>query len=295
MASLGLTLLALVSVWPLVQADGLIGSFAVLVIAVWALVGYLVLRDPTRRQLGWLLLICALLWSMQFAEEWAGGPSGIAAVVGKAAFWIIGAWVVFSYPSDLPRVRSERWFLWVFGAYMGSTSLLAMVTSQPAWLGLTGDIWWLAGDGVRLVHDINTGSWVPLDLIASAAFLVLVIRRIARMPALDRADSAVLLIGYSGLALVSAFRGVDGGWYGIDADAALLLSIVALCIPTAFVAADIRYRRSIGVISQSLHRQFATTIADIDEIESALRGALGDPSIRLRLSDDSGDGERVAC
>ena len=257
---------------------------AVLLIAsttAWIVTGTSALSVPRMRQLGVILIVSGLLWRGQTLATWGSGPAPVLSIIANTCIYMTSAVLLFRYPSEMKRTRSETLFLVCFFSYFTLVSILGVVLTQPEWFGFDSNTWWWPSFSVeKHWFDSLRHITLVLDSVTSIAFLMLIILRLNRMPRLDRIATAPIALGFCALAGISAALS-SKGWYIADETAPILTSLVSLAVPVGFVIARIRIRLEHAAVSNKLHKELARNESSSDTLQSTLRETLNDDSLEL--------------
>jgi signal transduction histidine kinase len=262
----------------------------------WAFVaaGLVAWQRQRERRAGTLMVAEGLSW---FFSNFQG--SGIAALV------LTGTWLgalneailmhlVLAFPSGQLRSPAERRLvtaLYVLALAGGLAFVFMNGTPYDPYrcAGCTTGVPPPAlDDGVALVAS-HAGD--GLGALLGVAVLVLVLRRWARSSGPGRRELAPVWLSLGACVLLIVSHGVEASPFRPPAIAALAIwitDILELAVPLGFLAVVLRLRlvrAAVGELVLSLGPDLSPAA-----LASALRGALGDPSLELGLwHDASGD------
>jgi hypothetical protein len=168
----------------------------VVLVAIFPLVGLLILRRHPRNTIGWILIAIGLAWGVSgLLDDYAvygllvapgtvpGADVAFALNQGTWApgFGLMGTFLILLFPDG--HLPSPRWapVAWVAGVALTVVTLVIAVMpdayEDPPVPGLRNPIGWQAGEGVLQVLLVVFLPLVPLSVLACAAGLVTRFRR----------------------------------------------------------------------------------------------------------------------
>ena len=252
--------------------------------------GLMLRREPGQRGVAWALMITGVLRSLDFVDAWSGPPWAIYALLFGAADRVFGAWALLRYPNS-SLLRYQRVYLIVLTGWMLAGRLLIAVTARPQWDGAPASSWWPSLIPDSSLNDVINYVVNAGEGLLAAAFLVLLVMRLARTTGLDRVVitpiiaaglAAVIAAGASAITqMLSSLNGTPNGVYVVE-------GAVDLTVPLAFLVAVIQrtmlLRNITGLAAQ------VSGGADIGAVRYALRSALHDPTLEVLDLSDPGPG-----
>ena len=179
--TLGLTLLAM---WPTLQQTPFEASVAGLSSISVSLLGFPLLKRPSTRLPGIVLLILGPLWTGQWAAGWSTGPGAFLATISAGFVVVLGGFGTLSYPK---RSVPFRWKAATLGL-LGTGLLLQIavdLSSEAAWNGYSSSAWWPHLFGNRSTFNVLATLGV-VDAVATAAcYLLATVVQMRRLPNLE--------------------------------------------------------------------------------------------------------------
>jgi signal transduction histidine kinase len=266
----------------------LLGVLYVLDVASFAATGGFLLSDGRTGRLGWGMIgaaFCyAVSWWWIWPPEWQVGPVPIISFVLGYGWFVVGGLALVRYPEPALGRRHERVYfvtlaIWVFGG-----KLFVAAVSRPEWKRWNADAWWPTIAADRHLSEVAS-SVVGAGVTGLALLLpVLLLYRVRRSQGLERLDllpatAAAVSIGVvGGLYLVAVQFHVKGD---VTDGLRALSALAALVAPIAFIVSLLQRRLKSGLGEAEI--RLLSRCDTIEQVQSALRRVLGDPTLVLAV------------
>jgi signal transduction histidine kinase len=270
----------LLAQWPLwTSGKHVLVAADLLVTVTFFATAVFVYAEPGHRLTGTALAAAALVWPLNWVNEWKAGPLPLIAALEGPLYGLLAVWALLRYPAPWPR----RWQdATAFGVVVAVQLIacLQVVTSLPQWHHLPpGTVWLAWWPGMRAYH-VSQGIYnygiVP---VAAVAVLALVVR-LSRLTGPDRrimrpVRSAIVASGIGTAATGTAIALHSAATDALSAVEAVVLVSVPL---TFLIAAARRWLAQEWV--PKLIRELAFCSSP-GSVQDALRARLADPELRL--------------
>ena len=245
-----------------------------------------VYAEPGHRLTGAVLCTAALVWPLNWVNDWKAGPLPLIAALVGPLYGLLAVWALLRYPAPWAR----RWQDVTAFAVIVAAQLIAclqVVTSRPHWHGLPVGTPWLTWWPDRTAYQVS--QWVyDYGIIVIAAVAVLALAtRLARLTGPDRRIMRPVMAAIIASGLATAADGVALAAHSPATDAlSAVEAIVLVSVPVTFMIAAARRWLAREWIPRLIRElAFCSSPASVQD---ALRDGLADP--RLRLLYRAGDG-----
>lgn len=271
--------LCVVVQWPLWTSGkvGLAAANLVVSLAFYA-TSVFVYGEPRQRLTGVALAAAALLWPLNWVNEWRVGPLPLIAALEGPLYGLLAVWALLRYPSPWRRVHDAIAFAAVILIQL--VACLQVVTSLPEWHGLPAGTTWLAWWPDRHAY-VLTQNIYNYGIIAVAAVAVLALTvRMARLTGPDRRIMRPVLVAIvvSGIATAGSGLAIALGSSAVD-ELSALEAVVLVSVPLTFMAAAARRWLAREWVPKLIRRLASCPTSA--SVQCALRDILDDPALRL--------------
>ena len=276
--------------WPL-WTSGKIGlATADLFVSVsFYMTSVFVAAEPGQRLTGAALAAAALLWPLNWVNEWHAGPLPLIAALEGPLYGLLAVWGLLRYPAAWPR----RWHDVIAFVVVAGVQLIAclqVVTSLPQWHSLSPGTTWVTWWPDRTAYAVSQGLYnYGIIAVAIAGVLALDIR-LARLSGPDRRvmRPVMVAIAASGIATAATGLAIALGSPAVDT-LSTLEAAVLVSIPLTFMTAAAR-RWLARELAPKLIRELASCPTPAS-VQDTLRDTLADPALRLLYRVDDGHGD----
>jgi signal transduction histidine kinase len=265
--------------WPLWTTGKLgLASANLLVAVTFYATSVFVYAEPGHRLTGLGLAAAAVLWPVNWINEWNVSPLPLVAALEGPLASLLAVWALLRYPAPWPRRQYEAAAI-AIGVLAQIAACLQVVTALPQ---AHPDTFWLSWWPGKHAYAVSVAIYdYGIIVITVAAVLTLAIR-LARLAGPDREVMRPVL-----LAIILAGILTAAGGLAAAADVRVptldqlytLETISLVGVPVAFLIASARRwlaRESMPGLIRELDASPTPAHA-----QSALRRALDDPSLRL--------------
>ena len=270
----------LVAQWPLLTSGHLgLGVGDLLVTVFFFATAVFVYAEPGHRLTGATLAAAALVWPLNWVNEWKAGPLPLIAALVGPLYGLLAVWALLRYPAPWARRGHDvTAFAVVVAAQL--IACLQVVTSRPQWHGLPAGTPWLAWWPDRTAYQVS--QWVyDYGIIVIAAVAVLALAtRLGRLSGPDRRIMRPVMAAIIASGLATAAVGVALAAHSPAMDAlSALEAVVLVSVPVTFMIAAARRWLAREWIPR-LIRELASCSSPAS-VQDALRVGLDDPELRL--------------
>ena len=273
--------------WPLWTSDMIGLATANLLVSVsFYVTSVFVAAEPGQRLTGAVLAAAALLWPLNWVNEWHAGPLPLIAALEGPLYGLLAVWALLRYPAPWPRRRYDV-IAFVVVAGIQLIACLQVVTSLPQWHGLAPGTTWLAWWPGRTAYAVSQEIYdYGIIVVAIAGVLALVIR-LARLNGPDRRIMRPVMVAIvaSGIATAATGLALALGSPAVDT-LSTLEAAVLVSVPFTFMIAAAR-RWLARELVPKLIRELASCSTPAS-VQDALRRTLADPALRLLYRVDDG-------
>jgi len=281
---LGLVALAIVGTladWPLIGE----GQPLLLVANVLVSLGFLtaaefVGAEPGHHRTGVYLALVALVWPLNWLNEWNRGPFPlIAEALGPLASLIAG-WALLRYPAPLVNRRMKLTILGWF-AILQLASFLVVVLSRPGWHQFADNAWWVSIWPSRGAAGLVSNFVAVANAVTAVVVAALFAARVARLPVLDRRAMRPVAVSAASGAVLTVVANATYALLASDPVADALYTVQAfvfLAIPVSLVFAVV-HRWAVPERLELMPR--LRNAMGWGQVQDTLREALADPTLRI--------------
>ena len=199
-----------------------------------------VAAKPGHRLTGAALAAAALLWLLNWVNEWNAGPLPLIAALEGPLYGLVAVWALLRYPAPWPRRRYDV-IAFAVVVLVQLIACLQVVTSLPQWHGLPPGTTWLAWWPDRTAYAVSQGIYnYGIIAIAIAGVLALDIR-LARLSGPDRRVMRPVMVAIvaSGIATAATGLALALGSPAVDTLSALEAAVL-VSVPVTFMIAAAR-------------------------------------------------------
>jgi signal transduction histidine kinase len=245
-----------------------------------------VASEPGQRVTGAVLAVAALLWPLNWVNEWNAGPLPLIAALEGPLYGLLAVWALLRYPAPWPR-RRDNVIVFVVIVFVQLIACLQVVTSLPEWHGLPSGTTWLAWWPDRGAYAVSQGIYNYGIIAAAVAAVLALVIRLARLSGPDRRVMRPVMVAIvaAGIATAATGLALALGSPAVDTLSTLEAAVLA-AVPVTFMIAAAR-RWLARELVPKLIRQLASSPTPAS-VQSALRDALADPALRLLYRIDDG-------
>jgi signal transduction histidine kinase len=283
--TLGIPLLAAFCVlvqWPIwVHGSVVLAAANLLVTVTFFATAVFIYGEPRHRLTGAALAAAALLWPVDWINEWNTGLFPILAALEGPLASLLAVWALLRYPAAWTRRRPDL-LIGLALVLVQGLACLPVVTSLPQWHGLSATTpwlgWWPGQRPYLVTRDLYNYGIIGVAVIAVVALVARWLRltgpdRVVMRPVAVAVMVAGALTAAGGIALVLPVSTAT-------VDAVYTVEGVALVgVPFTFlIAAARRWQARERVPALIRDLGFSPTAA---HAQQALRAALDDQGLRL--------------
>lgn len=280
---------ALIALWPVAAAESPVFFVAnVTASCAFFATGALVSVEREHRATGWAVMAAGVVWPLNWVNEWMVGPLPLIAALDGPLASFLALWGLLRYPVRWPGPWWDRGVAAVLA--VGQLAAVAVVVlSVPEWHDLPPSTPWLTLHADRAAFRIVTEDVYQLGgaLISVLAALTVTIR-FARLGSLDRRMMSPAMVAIVGATLAAAASnlGASARFESVEHRLSLLEAIAVTVIPLGLLLAAVTRWLSRGDLPKRVAEVRRARTAG--ELETALRHALGDPSLAVLYRDGDG-------
>ncbi|MEP7025178.1 MAG: hypothetical protein ABJB47_15560, partial [Actinomycetota bacterium] len=208
-------LFCLIAQWPLWRPDNVSLAAANLLITVtFYTISVFVYAEPGHRLTGLALAAAALLWPLNWVNEWQAGPLPLIAALNGPLAYLLAVWALLRYPAHWRRRRYDAAAA-VLLLFVQLSAGLQVVTSRPEWTGLPQGATWLTWWPSHTAYTVTRTGYDDGIVVVTVLAVVILILRLARLTGPDRRVMRPVLVAIavagasttiSGIAVVAAVR-----------------------------------------------------------------------------------------
>jgi signal transduction histidine kinase len=269
--------------WPIwARGSVVLAAANLLVTATFFAAAVFIYGEPPHRLTGAALAVAALLWPVNWINEWNTGVFPVLAALEGPLASLLAVWALLRYPAAWARRRPDLLIALAL-VLVQVVACLPVLTSRPQWHhGLTAATpwlaWWPGRRPYLVTQDLYNYGIIGVAVIAVVALVVRWLRlagpdRVVMRPVAVAVMVAGALTAAGGIALVLPVRtSTVDAVYTVEG-----LALVAVPI-TFLIAAARRWQARERVPALIRELGFSPTPA---HAQRALRAALGDPGLRL--------------
>lgn len=269
---------------PILAAEPVFGTASALVTVGFFVTALLLRREPGQGVTSTALIAFALLYAVGWLNWWEWGPLPLCAEVLGPVCFAFGAWALLRYPDLRLERRSER--AYVASAFVWPSALqpLLALVSRPEWHRFGGGIWWPGVWPARDLYLAGHRVYEAGSVALAAGFIILVAARIARRGGVDRRITMPVAMGSATAAASVAV--VAAGELLVLPPPLLTATytvsgLLLLLIPAGFLGTMVGRRLVRAAVADLVLRVDRPVTGE--SVRSALREALCDPSLEVRL------------
>ncbi|HEY4991401.1 MAG TPA: ATP-binding protein [Nakamurella sp.] len=269
------------ALWPMFSTQLWLAVSTVVVSVTFFATGIFIATDTGHRATAAALLASALLWPLNWLNEWEVGPLPVMAALEGPLASLPAIWAFLRYPRPWPRRWQELTVVWVL-VCIQLQAVVVVLTSRPEWNGWPPDQPW-----PTLWPDYTAfavGSWlqdVGGAVLAGGAAALMVLR-LTRLTGPDRRLMRPVVVALPVVAALTA-AGNLGNAFNVEPALEYAIyaveSVALVGVPVAFLIAAVRRwlaRESVPRLIRLLG-----TSPTAEQVQTAVGGLLGDPSLRL--------------
>jgi signal transduction histidine kinase len=254
-----------------------------------------VAAEHGHRVTGVVLGAAALLWPVNWIEEWYVGPLPLVAALEGPLATLLAVWALLRYPAPWSRRRYEL----ITTAALVLDQILAclpVVTSLPQWHGLPPNTPWLVWWPDRRAYEITGAVAGVAAVVAAAAAAIAIAVRLARLPGHDRRVMrpvlvAIVVVGAA--TLISNLAAVEHTPRPRMEELYAVEGVALVLVPASFLFASARRSLTRESLPGLIHGLGSAPTPH--DVQNALRVALADTGLQLLYAVDDGlvdvDGE----
>lgn len=275
---IGYNILAL---WPLLATQAWLAASMAAVSVTFFATGIFIATEPGHRATAAGLLASAVLWPLNWLNEWHTGPLPMLAALQGPLASLPAVWAFLRYP----RPWSHRWQALTVGWVLAIIQLqaaLVVLTSRPEWNGWPPDQPWLTLWPNRTAFKVVTWSQDIGGAMLAGAVAVLIVVRLARLTGPDRRLMKPVVVAVPIAAVLTVIGNLGNA---ADADPALehlffaVEGIALVGVPLAFLVAAVRRWLARESVPRMIRLLGSSPTAD--QVQAAVGDLLDDPSLRL--------------
>jgi signal transduction histidine kinase len=275
--------------WPLWAAgDIALAAVNLAVTVTFYATAVFVYAEPGHQLTGAGLAAAAVLWPVNWVNEWHVGPLPLIAALEGPFAALLAVWALLRYPARWRRRRDEVAALTVI-LLVQAVACLPVVTSRPEWHGLPSGAPWLAWWPGRSAYALSQALSKDGAVAAAIAVIIALTVRLNRLTGPDRRvmRPVLLAIALAGVMTVASQLAAALDLPLSTVDGLYILEGIALSgVPVAFLFAAIRRwmaRERVPGFIQELGSSPTPS-----RVQEALRIALDDPSLILLYEVEDG-------
>lgn len=275
---IGYNILAL---WPLLTIQAWLATSMATVSVTFFATGIFIATEPDHRATAAGLWASALLWPLNWLNEWHTGPLPMLATLQGPLASLPAVWAFLRYP----RPWSQRWQALTVGWMLIIIQLqaaLVVLTSRPEWNGWPPDQPWLTVWPNRTAFSVVTLSQDIGGAMLAGAVAVLIVVRLARLTGPDRRLMKPVVVAVPIAAVLTVIGNLGNA---TDAEPALehlffaVEGIALVGVPLAFLVAAVRRWLARESVPRMIRLLGSSPTAD--QVQAAVGDLLDDPSLRL--------------
>lgn len=272
---------------PLIEQSPMVGLLIAGVAISWVSIG-LLSRRVAMQGVRPLVVGTGAIWVVQYLGSWPEGPGAVISALAIVPFWTFIFYSVLNFPRELERTRIERWAPVVLGTYLTVTAVLALLVTEPEWLGYSESAWWPGWLVSTASYDMLLRACSIGDVAAASMAVIVTGLRLVRMRELDRRAFAPLMASALLLAVATSIIDARNSWYSMNPADLLAEALLAALLPMCVLALDVVHRFQTMRIGQRASRELLAASA-ADRIQRSLRTAFGDPDLSVFYYDQRHD------
>jgi signal transduction histidine kinase len=276
--------LAVLSLWPALKDNPVIGVINLLVAVSFMATGVILGEEPAQRSTARSLKLTAIFylmsWWWNWPANWEIGPLPLLSFLFGYLWFVFGGLALLRYPEPTLSRSFERAYILILAGWICLAKLLLAVVSLPEWAGYNRRAWWPSLLPNRSMFTDGTTA-ANFGLVALAiVMVVLLFLKVRRAAQIDRIDAVpVVVAAYlvcicGGVYLMARLMAFPDAL--IDTLRAVI-GIAALFTPLAFLTTALRRQLARSSVADLILRLAASP--SLDGVQNELRRSLQDPTL----------------
>ena len=275
----GTAALCALAQWPLwTSGNAGLAAANLLVSVTFFATSVFIYGEPRQRLTGAALAAAALLWPLNWVNEWHAGPLPLIAALEGPLYGLVAVWALLRYP--VPWRRAYDVIAFGVVVVVQLVACLQVVTSRPEWhnlpAGTTWLAWWPDRGAYALAQDVYNYGIIAVAFVAVVALTL----RMSRLSGPDRRLMRPVLVAIVASGIATAAFGVALVLHSHAADTlSTVEAAVLVSVPLTFLIAAARRWLAREWVPKLIKRLAdCSTSADVQQ---ALQDVLDDPALQL--------------